>query len=216
MTSPFSSPSRKHRRVLVAALAALPGLAVIAQRPAAAASEMEAEAPERAAFVLLAAGGQSSTMSGSMQDLERAKALRVGREGLLYVRTGGAGYVIRDAATLRQAELIFAPQQALGARQAALGSRQAALGKRQAELGAQQARLGARQAAASPRAAGELGRQQGLLGRQQDVLGRQQGELGTEQAQLGREQHRLGIEADAKIRALVADAIRSGVARRVD
>jgi hypothetical protein len=199
------------RRVALAALAAL--CAALALQPAAAGP---GEAEGRTSYVLLTAGSESSTMSGSTADLRRARALRAGREGLLYVRQGGAAYVIRDPATLRRAEAIFEPQQALGERQAELGSRQAALGSRQAALGAQQARLGARQAAASPKQADALARQQLELGRQQDALGARQEALGRQQETLGREQERLGHAAQGELRALVEDAIRRGVAQRTD
>ena len=192
-------------------LTALCGLILLVSPPVA-----KAQSADRTSYVLFAEGSRSTTMSGSTEELNRAKALRVGDEALLYVRQGGAAYVIRDAATLRRAESIFEPQRALGSRQAELGSRQAALGSRQAALGAKQARIGAQQAIAPPGRADELGRQQDALGRQQDALGRQQDALGAQQDALGREQDRLGREADAKFRALLADALQRDVAQRVD
>lgn len=203
---------RHGRRVVLAALAAFCALLAPIDPPAASAAQPE----DGAAYVLLSPGSRSSTMSGSMDDLRRARALRAGLEGLLYVRRGGSAFVIRDSATLRRAEAIFEPQQALGARQAELGARQAALGHRQARLGAEQGRLGRQQADASPRRAVELGRRQAALGRQQDALGRQQGELGRQQGALGREQHRLSRVADESMRALLAEAIERGLAQRVD
>lgn len=210
MIQPFAILSSARRRIALAALAALSGLVVLIQ-PAGA-----AQSGDRTSYVLLTAGSRNSTMSGSTDDLNRARALRAGREGLLYVRQEGVAYVIRDAATLRRAEAIFGPQQAMGARQAELGSRQAALGSRQAALGAEQARLGVRQAGASPSRQEALGRQQSELGRRQDALGRQQDALGRQQDALGREQDRLGREAQGRLHALVADAIRRGVAQRVN
>jgi hypothetical protein len=204
---------RSSRAVALALLAALPGLALPVCAPAAASG---AEAAERTAYVLLAAGGESSTMSGTMEDLNRARSLRSGKEALLFVRQGGAAYVVRDPATLRRAEAIFQPQQALGARQAELGSRQAALGRRQADLGREQGRLGSLQAGASPARAAELGRRQSGLGTRQNALGRQQDALGREQSALGREQARLARESEAKLRTLIAEAIRSGAAQRLD
>jgi hypothetical protein len=204
--------SRKCRCIALALLAALCGLAV--SPPAVVAGS--APSADRFSYVLFAEGGRSTTMSGSTEDLSRARALRSGTEALLYVRRGGAAYLIRDAVTLRRAEAIFEPQQALGARQAELGSRQAALGSRQAALGAEQGRLGRRQAKASPGEQDDLGRRQDALGRQQEALGRQQEELGRQQDALGREQDRLGREADARFRDLLADAIRRGVAQRID
>lgn len=206
MIEPLAFHTRKLRRFALA-LAASFGLFALAQ-PAAAA--------DRTSYILFSQGSQSTTMSGSTEDLRRARALRSGGEALLYVRQGGAAYVIRDPATLRRARLVFEPQEALGARQAELGSRQAALGSRQAALGSEQARLGVRQAGASPERAAELGRQQAALGRRQDELGRQQDSLGKQQSALGREQARLAREADSKFQALLADALKRGLARRVN
>lgn len=210
MIEPLALLPRAARRLLLAATAAICGLFALTGLPAAAADK------DRTSYVLLSEDSRSATMSGSTDDLRRARALQAGRESLLYVRQGGSAYVIRDAATLRRAHAIFEPQEAMGARQAELGSRQAALGSRQAALGAQQARLGAQQANAAPGRAVELGRQQAALGRRQDDLGRQQNALGTQQGALGREQARLAREAEVKFGALLADAMRSGLAQRVD
>jgi hypothetical protein len=195
-----------HRRTALAGLAALSALAL---SPA-------ATAADHGSYVLFSPGSDSISMSGSGDDLGRARALRVGNEALLYVRQGGAAYVIRDPATLRQARALFEPQEALGAQQAALGSRQAELGSRQAALGAEQARLGARQANATPSEQAELGRQQGELGERQGEIGQQQNALGEQQNALGREQNRLARIADDRLEALVADALRRGLAQRVD
>jgi bla regulator protein blaR1 len=196
------------RSIAFAGLAALSALAMSIPHAA--------SASDHTSYILFAQGSDSTTMSGSIDDIRRARALRVGSEALLYVRQDGAAYVIRDPATLRAARALFQPQEELGAQQAELGSRQAALGSRQAQLGAQQARLGARQADATPREAAALAEQQEELGRRQDELGQQQDALGRQQDALGREQDRLGRIADQKLQALVADAIRRGLAKRVD
>ena len=208
MIEPLPTLSRFARLMMVAS-AALAGFLLLPASAVSAGSGQDS-------YVLFSQGSRSTSMNGSTSDLDRARALRAGREAMLYVRQGGAEYVVRDAATLRRADAIFEPQRAMGARQAELGSRQAALGSRQAALGAQQAALGARQANATPRQAVELGRQQDALGRQQDALGRQQDALGRQQDALGREQDRLGREAQARFRALIADAIQRGVAQRVN
>jgi hypothetical protein len=168
-------------------------------------------------FVLLSGKDRStSTINGDGTDWSRAKALRRGDEALLYVRQGGARYVIRDAQILARAEAIMKPQQELGARQGALGAQQGELGARQGELGAQQARLGSLMADAGVRRAGDLGAQIGELGRRQAELGARQAELGSRQAELGRQQARLAALARPKFEALVADAIRRGLAQRID
>ena len=213
MIQPFAKPYRPGL-IALAALTAIAGL-IVSIQPGAIAAEA-VRSGDHSSYVLMSAGSQSSMMSGSTDDLRRARALRAGREGLLYVRQGGAAFVVRDPATLRRAEEIFAPQRALGARQAELGSRQAGLGSRQAALGGEQARLAARQIGASPGSAGAFSRQQSELGERQDALGRQQDVLGREQDALGREQERLSRQAEAGLRALIADAIRSGVAQRLN
>ena len=202
------------RAIAFAMLALLGGAASLVSPTAIGAQTVQPG--ERMGYVFLHGGNNSSSMSGSTDDLRRAKALRTGREELLYVRQGGSAYVIRDPAMLRQARELFRPQEELGRRQAELGSRQAALGARQARLGAQQARLGLRQAGASARGQAELGRQQGELGRQQGELGRQQGILGQQQGELGREQARLARIAEQKLRLMIADALRRGLAQRVN
>ena len=173
------------------------------------------ESPNQLNYVLFAPNSDSTSMSGSMDDIRRAQAYRNGKEALLYVRQGGNAYVIRDAATLSQARALFKPQEELGERQGELGRRQGELGKKQAALGAEQARLGALQADARPSEAGRLARQQGELGRRQGELGAQQGELGRQQGALGAEQGRLAQIAHSKLRGLIADAIRRGLAQPV-
>ena len=139
-----------------------------------------ATAGDRTSYVLFSPGSESISMSGSTDDISRARAFRRGSEALLYVRENGAAYVIRDPATLAQAQELFRPEEELGARQ------------------------------------GELGQRQGELGRRQGELGAQQGELGRQQGELGREQARLAQIAQEKLQVLVAEAIRRGLAQRVD
>lgn len=170
---------------------------------------------DRLSYVLVTGNG-SSMMSGSSDDFRRVDALRRGNAPLLYVREDGAGYLIRDPAILHQAEIIMQPQQVLGARQGELGKAQGSIGRAQGALGAEQGRLGARMADSTPRQMAELGRQQAALGRQQSQLGERQAELGRRQAELGSEQARLAELAKPQLRALVADAIRRGLAQRID
>jgi hypothetical protein len=174
-----------------------------------------AHAADRLSYVFMTGDG-SSTMNGSTEDVRRAEALRAGNASLLYLRKDGAAYVIRDAAILRQAEGIMKPQQALGSRQGELGAQQGELGRRQGALGAEQGRLGARMADSTPRQIAELGRQQSELGRQQAALGEQQAALGRRQAELGRQQAELSRQAEPKFRALLNEALRRGLAQRVD
>jgi hypothetical protein len=205
-------PSRPFSIATLASLAVLAG-ALISPLSLAAAADRSSEAW---GYVMLSPGNRNVSMNGSMDDVRRARSLRSDEEGLLYVRQGGSAYVIRDAATLRRAQALFEPQTALGVRQSELGSRQAALGQRQSQLGARQAQLGQRQPGSSPGEAEELGRRQADLGRQQNALGQQQNALGQQQKELGREQERASRIADEQLHTLLGEAIRSGLAQRVD
>jgi bla regulator protein BlaR1 len=205
-------PRRSRRIATLASLAVLAGALI---SPPCLAAEAGRSAGAWA-FVLFSPGSRDVSMSGSMDDVRRARSVRSGGEGLLYVRQGGSAYVIRDGAALHRAQSLFEPQKALGARQSDLGSRQSALGQQQSRLGAQQAKIGLRQAGSSPREAEALAHQQDGLGRQQDALGRQQDTLGRQQDELGREQDRLGRIAEEQLHTLFADAIRSHLAQRVE
>ena len=174
-----------------------------------------AESADRMSYVLLDGSG-SDAMNGSSYDFDRARALRGGSAGLLYVRDGGVAYVIRDPALLRRAETIIQPQRELGARQGVLGRQQGELGRQQGALGREQARIGRLMADARVRELGDLGRQQGELGRRQAALGEQQAALGRQQGALGREQARLAEAAKPQFRALINEALRRGLAQRVD
>lgn len=197
-----------NRSVLLIALAALFTLSLSFPAPAI--------ASDRDSYILFTSGNDMTSMNASTGDLRRASAMRVGSGPFLYVHQDGATYVVRDPATLREAQAIVEPQQALGARQSELGSRQSELGSRQAALGAQQAALGERQADARPSEEAAFAEQQAELGRRQGELGAQQSALGEQQSALGREQARLGRIAQAKFHALILDALRRGVAQRVD
>jgi len=212
MISASSALLRSTRHALCAlTLASAPLLVGLAPAHAA-----HGEANDRLSYIFYADGSGSSMGSGHTDDWRRAQALRAGNTPFLYVRQNGAAYVIRDPATLARAKAIMAPQQELGRRQGALGREQGELGKRQGALGREQGRLARQMADARSREMGDLGRQQGELGRRQGELGAQQGALGARQAELGREQARLAKVAEPQFEALVADAIRRGVAQRVD
>lgn len=167
-------------------------------------------------FVLIQGSQNSTTMSGTLEDYRRAKAFRSGRESLLYMRRDGVSYIVRDPATIAQANTIFGPERTLGAQQAELGSQQEGLGVQQEALGAQQKRLGRRQARASPHLAAALSRDQDALGQQQSTLGAKQEVLGRQQESLGRQVEEASRVAKGKLSTLFDGAIRDGRARRVN
>jgi hypothetical protein len=129
-------------------------------------------------------------------------------------------------------------QAALGVKQAEFGQKQAALGLKQAQLGMKQAELGLQAARASMQgdeAARErlekeleknqealekeqeaLSKEQEALGTQQETLGTQQESLGREQEKLGEQQESLAREGEKKLKALIDEAVRKGLAEPVD
>ncbi len=112
-------------------------------------------------FVLLH-GDDTTTMSGSGRDHERARRVLGASSRGIWFERGGKEYVIRDEATVAEAAALFAPQRELG--------------RLQGELGARQGELGARQ--------GEIGREQEALARQQAELAQRQAEISARQAEL--------------------------------
>ncbi|GAA4718194.1 hypothetical protein H9L13_07535 [Sphingomonas lutea] len=171
---------------------------------------------DRMSYVLFTDGSNSSMASGDLDDFYAARKHRASGGPMLYVRQDGQSFVIRDPAILARAQAIMAPQMELGRRQGALGDQQGELGRRQGALGGQQGQLGARMADSTPRQMAELGREMSALGARQSELGKQQAALGARQAELGREQSRLAELAKPQFRALVEEAIRRGVAQRVN
>jgi beta-lactamase regulating signal transducer with metallopeptidase domain len=182
-------------------------------------------------FVLLYGDRDSVTMSGSTDDIRRAKSLRGSSNGdLLWFRRGGKEYVVRDSALLRQVTDLYKPVTELGARQGELGGRQGALGGKQGALGAKQGALGAELGAMAAdrarrgddaadrdleRREKEIDRKMEELSRQMEDLGRQQEELGRQQEELGRQQEAASARADKELHELMDRAIRSGAAQEV-
>src|SRR5271170_1553809 len=137
-----------------------------------------------------------------------------------FIRDGKA-YIIRDAATIKQAMDFFAPSRELGRQQEALGKQQEALGAQQEALGAKQEALGEQmekvrvkipdmtaelqKLEAELKKMGQDGTQDDLgriqekigaiqerIGELQAQAGEKQGELGEQQGALGEEQGKLG------------------------
>ncbi len=126
----------------------------------------------------------------------------------------------------------------LGVKQAEFGQKQAALGLKQAQLGMKHAELSLQMARASTQsdeAARErqekelekseealekeqeaLEQQQEALSKEQEALGRQQEALGREQEKLGQQQEALAREGEKKLKALIDEALRKGLAERTD
>jgi beta-lactamase regulating signal transducer with metallopeptidase domain len=179
--SPRSSASRlASAAALAVATVGLVPIALTAQ-PVAPQQSRAASAPntDQSAFVAFHDDG-TTTMSGSSDEMTRARQLRREGEAMLWVRRNGVEYIVRDPATLLEIRDIWkrvtetGNQQGLvGLRQGELGARQGAVGLEQGALGAQQGMLGARQAELAARqlelAASEL---KATTAAERNVLGR--------------------------------------------
>lgn len=117
-----------------------------------------------------------TTMSGSTDDIQRARRHRRPGEPMLWFRNGGREYVVRDRRIVDDAIALWIPVNELGNQQGDLGSKQG-------ELGAKQ---------------GEIGARQGQLGAEQGNVGARQGTLGARQATLAAREHRLQSDADRR------------------
>lgn len=171
------------------------------------------------AYVLLK-GNETFAVGGS-QDMRDAQRQRHGNEEMLFVRTGNARYVVRDAAILRKLQSVHDEMNALGREQARVGEQQGRLGEQQGQLGMQQAELstgaaaiaaehaalaavaasreaaGDARAAASVRARAAQSERLAALDAQQRGMSEQMEFLSKRQEALGREQAALGARQEA-------------------
>jgi hypothetical protein len=93
-------------------------------------------------WVLLWARDKPS-LNGTRSDIARARRFQQSPDDrLLWFRSNGEEYIIRDPALLAAVEEAFRPLDELGKDQGQLGDQQAKLGDQQAALGERQARLG--------------------------------------------------------------------------
>lgn len=192
------------------AVAALVPLKLVA-RPAAPPAATPAAAPaqesagrqthtsgSRLEYTLVLGEKEGMIMSGNF-DAGRAESERNGHDRVLWFRTGGKAYEVRDPAAIDQAAAIVRPMSQIGQQQGEIGSKQGAIGARQGLVGARQGEIGARQ--------GAVGAQQGVLGARQGALGAKEArelsdaekaEIEKEHELIDREMH----ELDTKMAAL--------------
>ena len=172
------------------------------------------------AYVLLQGG--HSVMDASKEELRRVQRMHADGKDLLWFRKGSSEYVVRDPALLARLRDSYAEvtrvgrqQGAIGAKQGEIGQKQGAIGQRQAALGMRQAEL-ARQRLPQPQAdagAAELDRQQAELDRQQSQLQAPMAALDRQQAVLDKQMHAADARAQREARALMDQAIATGVAQ---
>lgn len=184
------------------------------------------------------------TMSGNTDDIDHVRALRHGKEPLLWFRDGGVEYVVRDPATVQQVAALWKPVSELGDQMGKLGDEQGKLGEQQGKLGEQQGRLGEQQATLAGREAAldsrdrdgasdaqraELDRQRQELRRQQRAIDQQMRALDDQMRALDRDMRPLDDQmkvldrkmavverkAEGELRTAIRRAIASGVAQPV-
>jgi beta-lactamase regulating signal transducer with metallopeptidase domain len=235
-SAPIAPPSPSEPTPAASALAALPGLPVPPEGPQPPPGAQSTSSPSQNGSTSWSyygnggpdyaiVSGTSVLMSGSQGEHEEVESLRRKINGdFIWFRRDGKSYIVKDAAFVRQAAQLFAPERELGKQQAALGEQQEALGRQQAALGRQMRGIRVqvprdlatqiervetaikeigpngnqqqlgRLQGELGRIQGELGRLQGQAGTQDGAIGRQMGALGRRQGMLGREQGRLGRE----------------------
>jgi len=174
------------------------------------------------AYVLLQGG--HSVMDASKEELRRVQRMHADGKDLLWFRKGSSEYVVRDPALLARLRDSYAEvtrvgrqQGAIGAKQGEIGQKQGAIGQRQAALGMRQAELASQrlpQTQADARAA-ELDRQQAELDRQQAQLQAPMAALDRQQAVLDKQMHAADARAQRQARALMDQAIATGVAQQL-
>lgn len=147
----------------------------------------------------LVLGEKDGTVSSGSGDQLRIKAARDGHERVLWFRSGGKAYEVRDPATIDQAAAIVHPLTEIGRQQGEIGAKQGAIGAQQGLVGARQGEIGARQ--------GAVGAQQGTLGARQGALAaKEMQELSAaEKAEVDREHEQIDREMrelNAKMAAL--------------
>ncbi|AEL04990.1 hypothetical protein [Xanthomonas campestris] len=185
------------------------------------------------AYVLIHNG--ENVMHGTLDDLRRAQRLAGNSNAVLWFRTGGKSYVVRDPATLDRLHALYAPVARLGDAQGALGERQGRLGEQQGALGEQIAALAAHDAAAAaaqahaaiagdPSASNKAehaaqqanAAQQRSKQQQMEALATQQAALAAQQAGLAEQQAVASARAEAQARSLMREAIQHGLATLVE
>jgi hypothetical protein len=110
-----------------------------------------------------------TNMSGEVpRDIERARKFRQRGELILWFRTSGSEYVVRDPAILNEIEKVWDPVGRIGEEQGVVGGKMGEIGGKQ----------------------GEIGERQGAVGREQGKIGERQGEIGEEQGKLAARESR--------------------------
>ena len=181
------------------------GTAVAGDQPAA---QRQTHTPGSGVDYMLVLGDKNGTiMSGNVDQL-RIRSARDGHERVLWFRSGGKAYEVRDPAAIDQAAAIVGPMTEIGRQQGDIGAQQGAIGAQQGLAGARQGEVGARQGAIGARQ-GVLGARQGALGAResQELSAAETQQLERERAEIDREMQSLNAkmaELDKEMRDVTA------------
>ena len=179
------------------------------------------------AWVLVEA--DNNHMSGSVEDLEVAKAQQRGDEPLLYVRRGGQAWVLRDAGSLARVRAAWAPADAVGEKMEPLGKKMNLLGKYMNQVGSKMNPIGQRMGELGALMAGgddqdraaareEMDRLQVKmdgLNKKMQALNEEMQPLSREMERLGKEMQKVAKKCEAATLAVLDDAIARGIAEPV-
>lgn len=185
---------------------------------------VQGDRPARA-FILYS--DDLTVMRGDPDDYRRAEAARPGGDPFVWYRDGDKAWVLSDRAYLQRIREIYAKaqqpaedgreqaerQQKLDMEQAALDEQMARLSARQAELVSREMNAGGASAAEYAAGHAAIGREQADLGKKMAAIGRVRAEQGKANAALAQRQRQAADQASAEVDALLAKAVREGVAK---
>lgn len=185
---------------------------------------VQGDRPARA-FILYS--DDLTVMRGDPDDYRRAEAARPGSDPFVWYRDGDKAWVLSDRAYLQRIREIYAKaqqpaedgreqaerQQKLDMEQAALDEQMARLSARQAEMTRHEMNAGGATAAEYAAGHAAIGREQADLGKKMAAIGRVRAEQGKANAALAQRQRQAADQASAEVDALLAKAVREGVAK---
>ncbi len=185
-------------------------------------------------FAVIGPGEKSSMALSDLDDLDDLddlqKEARRNGVGGFWFQLEGESYIVRDKATVEEAQRIVKPMMDIGREQGEYGAKMGKLGAKMGEIGALQGRMGAMRAQLAMYRLGDedkdavekfereldahsdelrgMRSEQRAMAREQKALGKEQGKLGRKQSQATREA-RIGLRALAERAVANGKAVRS-------
>jgi hypothetical protein len=198
---PSPSPGR---RALAAGAIALAVFAVAPQAVAARPADRTASASvsqDELSYVYFITS-RAATMSGSVDDVARARKHRRPGEPMLWFRYNGREYVVRDPSLLRALDGMWARENGVDAERDAIAARQGVAGEQLGRLAARESR-------------GVSAAERRTIGEQSAALDRELLDLSRKMEALDRRKEDASHDSGARVRAFVEQVIASGAAESV-